>query len=108
MRSSEIYPAPPTVADQELWEEKEVSTEQSSLEVGENKDLALQQTQDAFGNEEFAEVKYKVLKWWYASHCTTYLNIVPDVYLGNAACSWWLKQSPWGCCPCLLPLPAWV
>ena len=22
--------------------------------------------QDAFGNEEFAEVKYKVLKWWYA------------------------------------------
>lgn len=20
--------------------------------------------QDAFGNEEFAEVKYKVLKWW--------------------------------------------
>ncbi|GLA86735.1 hypothetical protein AtubIFM56815_011005 [Aspergillus tubingensis] len=64
MRSSEIYPAPPTVADQELWEEKEVSTEQSSLEVGENKDLALQQTQDAFGNEEFAEVKYKVLKWW--------------------------------------------
>lgn len=23
------------------------------------------QRQDAFGNEEFAEVKYKVLKWWY-------------------------------------------
>lgn len=21
--------------------------------------------QDAFGNEEFAEVKYKVMKWWY-------------------------------------------
>lgn len=21
--------------------------------------------QDAFGDEEFAEVKYKVLKWWY-------------------------------------------
>lgn len=72
MRSSEIYPAPPTAADQELWEEKEVSTKQSSLEIGENKDFALHQTQDAFGNEEFAEVKYKVLKWWYASHCTTY------------------------------------
>jgi hypothetical protein len=24
--------------------------------------------QDAFGDEEFAEVKYKVLKWWYV--CT--------------------------------------
>lgn len=24
--------------------------------------------QDAFGNEETAEVKYKVLKWWYVSH----------------------------------------
>lgn len=23
--------------------------------------------QDAFGDEEFAEVKYKVLKWWYVS-----------------------------------------
>ncbi|GCB24888.1 N amino acid transport system protein [Aspergillus awamori] len=64
MRSSEIYPANPTAADQELWEEKEVSTKQSSLEIGENKDFALHQTQDAFGNEEFAEVKYKVLKWW--------------------------------------------
>lgn len=21
--------------------------------------------QDAFGNEEFAEVKYKIMKWWY-------------------------------------------
>lgn len=21
-------------------------------------------TQDAFGNEEYAEVKYKVLRWW--------------------------------------------
>lgn len=26
--------------------------------------------QDAFGDEEFAEVKYKVLKWWYV--CTIY------------------------------------
>lgn len=25
--------------------------------------------QDAFGNEEFAEIKYKVLKWWY-EQCT--------------------------------------
>lgn len=24
--------------------------------------------QDAFGNEETAEVKYKVLKWWYVSY----------------------------------------
>jgi hypothetical protein len=24
--------------------------------------------QDAFGNEEFAEVKYKIMKWWYVHH----------------------------------------
>jgi hypothetical protein len=26
---------------------------------------ALEYKQDAFGNEEFAEVKYKIMKWWY-------------------------------------------
>lgn len=26
--------------------------------------------QDAFGNEEGAEVKYKVLKWWYVLACS--------------------------------------
>lgn len=26
---------------------------------------ALESKQDAFGNEEFAEVKYKIMKWWY-------------------------------------------
>ena len=26
--------------------------------------------QDAFGNEEFAEVKYKILEWWWVfQHC---------------------------------------
>lgn len=32
--------------------------------------------QDAFGNEEFAEVKYKIMKWWYVHdgpyHCNPY------------------------------------
>ena len=30
--------------------------------------------QDAFGNEEFAEVKYKIMKWWYV------LTIEPITY----------------------------
>lgn len=40
-----------------------VDTKQTDLEADE-KDLTPFYNQDAFGNEEFAEVKYKVLKWW--------------------------------------------
>lgn len=25
------------------------------------------EVEDAFGNEEYAEIKYKTLKWWYVS-----------------------------------------
>lgn len=35
------------------------------------------EVQDAFGNEEFAEIKYKTLKWWYVSN----------------ACSWMQKEK---------------
>lgn len=34
--------------------------------MDEDKAIIQPSNQDAFGNEEFAEVKYKVLKWWYA------------------------------------------
>lgn len=36
---------------------------QSLMEMDEKKEEPV--LQDAFGDEEFAEVKYKVLKWWY-------------------------------------------
>lgn len=35
------------------------------LESDEKSNITPADKQDAFGNEEFAEVKYKVLKWWY-------------------------------------------
>lgn len=34
--------------------------------------------QDAFGNEEHAEVQYKVLTWWYALKSPTYLKTYFD------------------------------
>lgn len=44
-------------------------------EVGEiEKPDLTPQRQDAFGDEEFAEVKYKVLKWWYESRPFLPLN----------------------------------
>lgn len=38
--------------------------------VDEAKTGADPSNQDAFGNEEFAEVKYKVLKWWYVARAS--------------------------------------
>ena len=39
--------------------------DESSFEADEKQGIIPPYNQDAFGNEEFAEVKYKVLKWWY-------------------------------------------
>ena len=33
----------------------------------EENNLKYGEVSDAFGNEEFAEIKYKTLKWWYVS-----------------------------------------
>lgn len=63
---------------------------------------------DAFGNEEFAEVKYKVLKWW-CVYCrfvrcrcsTTCIGADADnalFFLGNAVFSWLPKPCPWASC----------
>ncbi|KAJ5719860.1 Amino acid transporter transmembrane [Penicillium malachiteum] len=43
---------------------KAADLDQVNLEADEKQDIAPAYKQDAFGNEEFAEVKYKVLKWW--------------------------------------------
>ena len=46
--------------------EKSLDPNQADLDADLQKpDNVPQYKQDAFGDEEFAEVKYKVLKWWY-------------------------------------------
>ncbi|KAJ5218171.1 uncharacterized protein N7498_000270 [Penicillium cinerascens] len=43
---------------------KSIDLDPVDLESDEKSNIAPAYKQDAFGNEEFAEVKYKVLKWW--------------------------------------------
>ena len=42
-----------------------VDVEQRSLDMDEKKVDETPDVQDAFGDEEHAEVQYKTLKWWY-------------------------------------------
>lgn len=42
-----------------------MSSDPIDLESDEKSNITPVYKQDAFGDEEFAEVKYKVLKWWY-------------------------------------------
>lgn len=44
---------------------KSIDLDPVDLESDEKSNITPAYKQDAFGNEEFAEVKYKVLKWWY-------------------------------------------
>jgi hypothetical protein len=57
----EVNPAPPAYEQDKIAERKDVpqSDEEGQLKSGE--------VHDAFGNEEYAEIKYKTLKWWYVS-----------------------------------------
>lgn len=65
----QIVDAPPTTIDLETGHESENKKNTGPDEISaidEKKDDQIPAyQQDAFGNEEFAEVKYKVLKWWY-------------------------------------------
>ncbi|OGM50864.1 amino acid transporter, partial [Aspergillus bombycis] len=45
-------------------QDKRMPDDQRSFNIDEKKEDIPQYMQDAFGDEEFAEVKYKVLKWW--------------------------------------------
>jgi hypothetical protein len=45
--------------------EKSTHSSPELMSDPEKLDVVPQFRQDAFGDEEFAEVKYKVLKWWY-------------------------------------------
>ena len=107
----QIVNVPSTTIDLETGDENESKKNTGPDEISAIDDKKDDQIpayqQDAFGNEEFAEVKYKVLKWWYAlrlhqpldchrhsdptwtsqltcSFCTT----------GNAGYSWSPKPSP--------------
>ncbi|PLB55240.1 hypothetical protein P170DRAFT_399243 [Aspergillus steynii IBT 23096] len=61
-------------------EEKQPERDQSTVE-GVQKAEVLPYLEDAFGNEEHAEVKYKVLKWWQCS----LLMIAETISLGVLA-----------------------
>jgi hypothetical protein len=57
----EVNSAPPAYAQDKIAERKDLPQfeEEGQLKAGE--------VHDAFGNEEYAEIKYKTLKWWYVS-----------------------------------------
>lgn len=56
-----VTPHPPAYGQDKIGEQKyeETFEEENNLKHGE--------VSDAFGNEEYAEIKYKTLKWWYVS-----------------------------------------
>ncbi|XHG08794.1 hypothetical protein AWENTII_011886 [Aspergillus wentii] len=61
MRTQNVDITPPTVEDQR----NPAIIDQSYLDMDTKKnEVAPDPHQDAFVNEEFAEIKYKVLKWW--------------------------------------------
>lgn len=57
----EVNTAPPAYDQDKIAERKDMPQfeEEGQLKAGE--------VHDAFGNEEYAEIKYKTLKWWYVS-----------------------------------------
>lgn len=56
-----VHDSPPPYATDGIDEKKE-----DISQVEQNLKPVLEES-DAFGNEEFAEIKYKTLKWWYVS-----------------------------------------
>jgi hypothetical protein len=53
-----VTPQPPAYQNDKIGEQKHAPSfeEEGGLKYGE--------VADAFGNEEYAEIKYKTLKWW--------------------------------------------
>lgn len=63
----EVNTAPPAYEQDKIAERKDMQfEEEGQLKAGE--------VHDAFGNEEYAEIKYKTLKWWYVSSGTESLD----------------------------------
>lgn len=59
----EVTPAPPAYEQDKIAERND---QPQFEEEGQLKG----EVHDAFGNEEYAEIKYKTLKWWYVSIVT--------------------------------------
>ena len=59
----EVNTAPPAHQDDKIAEGKD----ELALAFEEQGQLKPCEVHDAFGNEEYAEIKYKTLKWWYVS-----------------------------------------
>ncbi|PLB50692.1 hypothetical protein P170DRAFT_406070 [Aspergillus steynii IBT 23096] len=64
MSPPQIVSVPSNTIDPENVKEKGLPADQASIGMDEKKLETPPYMQDAFGDEEFAEVKYKVLKWW--------------------------------------------
>lgn len=61
--SMEVTPAPPA------YEQDKIADRIDQPQFEEEGQLK-GEVHDAFGNEEYAEIKYKTLKWWYVSTLT--------------------------------------
>lgn len=59
---------PAEAADLENARQKGVDVPPVEFEPEDKMNNTPEYKQDAFGNEEFAEVKYKVMKWWYVQN----------------------------------------
>lgn len=62
-------PQPPAYQNDKIAEQKNepMFEDENVLKHGE--------VQDAFGNEEYAEIKYKTLKWWYVLHASIEMQL---------------------------------
>jgi hypothetical protein len=57
----EVNTAPPA------YEQDKIAQRTDEPQFEEEGQLKSGEVHDAFGNEEYAEIKYKTLKWWYVS-----------------------------------------
>ncbi|KAA8650817.1 uncharacterized protein ATNIH1004_003506 [Aspergillus tanneri] len=60
----QIVDITPPTTNLETGQEEKPGTNHASIGIDEQKGETTAYRQDVFGDEEFAEVKYKVLKWW--------------------------------------------
>ena len=65
---SEIIDIPSPVENEPLQD--------AESQHGETEKPVLTERQDAFGDETNAEIKYKVLKWWYVMPTLTSISLV--------------------------------
>jgi hypothetical protein len=80
----EVQPAPP------VYDQDKIAPRNDEPQYEEDGMAKSGEVHDAFGNEEYAEIKYKTLKWWYVtsvSSATRNEPVLTHDFLGNVACS---------------------